>query len=55
MKKQNNADDYDLKPEYDLSSMPVTHRGRYLPEKKTGKNASTPLIIFFSNPIYPLK
>ena len=36
MKKD--SDDYELHDEYDLQSMTVLPRGRYAPERRTGRN-----------------
>lgn len=36
MKKDH--DDYDLREEYDLSQLPIMPKGRYAPERRTGKN-----------------
>jgi hypothetical protein len=38
MLKQSNADDYELRDEYDLARMTIVARGRYAPERRTGKN-----------------
>jgi len=38
MSKQNNADDYELRDEYDLAKMTIVTRGRYTPERRIGKN-----------------
>jgi len=38
MRKQSNADDYELRDEYDLTQMTVVARGRYAPERRVGKN-----------------
>lgn len=38
MQKPNEADDYDLDEEYDLSQMSVLPKGRYDPERRHGKN-----------------
>ena len=38
MPKPNSAEDYELREEYDLSKMTVLARGRYAPERRTGKN-----------------
>ena len=36
MKKAN--DDYELRDEYDLSQMQVMAKGRYVPERRAGRN-----------------
>ena len=38
MLKQNNADDYELRDEYDLAKMTIVAKGRYAPERRLGKN-----------------
>lgn len=38
MKKQDNPNDYDLRDEYDLSKMTIVPKGRFAPERRTGKN-----------------
>jgi hypothetical protein len=38
MPKQNSADDYELRDEYDLAKMTIVARGRYAPERRMGKN-----------------
>jgi hypothetical protein len=38
MLKQNNADDYELRDEYDLAKMTIVAKGRYAPERRMGKN-----------------
>jgi hypothetical protein len=38
MLKQNTADDYELRDEYDLANMTVVVAGRYAPERRAGKN-----------------
>jgi hypothetical protein len=38
MPKQNSPDDYELRDEYDLSTMTIVARGRYVPERRVGKN-----------------
>jgi hypothetical protein len=38
MQKQNDPEDYELKEEYDLSTMTVVPKGRYAPGRRAGKN-----------------
>ena len=38
MPKQNNRDDYELRDEYNFSKMSIVAKGRYTPERRTGKN-----------------
>lgn len=38
MQKPNDADDYELRDEYDLSKLTVVAKGRYAPERRAGKN-----------------
>jgi hypothetical protein len=38
MLKQSNADDYELRDEYDLAKMTIVAKGRYAPERRLGKN-----------------
>ncbi len=38
MSKQQDYDDYELRDEYDLSSMTIVPKGRYAPERRLGKN-----------------
>ena len=38
MPKQSNADDYELRDEYDLAKMTIVAKGRYAPERRVGKN-----------------
>ena len=38
MQKPNDADDYELREEYDLSKMTVVAKGRYAPHRRAGKN-----------------
>jgi hypothetical protein len=38
MPKQTNADDYELRDEYDLANMTVVARGRYALERRVSKN-----------------
>jgi hypothetical protein len=38
MLKQNNRDDYELRDEYDFSKMSIVAKGRYVPERRAGKN-----------------
>ena len=38
MPKQSNADDYELRDEYDLAKMTIVAKGRYAPERRAGKN-----------------
>lgn len=33
-----NFDDYELREEYDLARMPIMPKGRYAPERRSGKN-----------------
>jgi len=40
MPKQNKADDYELRDEYDLAKMTVVAKGRYAPERRMGKNVA---------------
>ena len=40
MPKQRKADDYELRPEYDLAKMTVVAKGRYAPERRMGKNVA---------------
>ncbi|MCL7452088.1 MAG: hypothetical protein M8467_03460 [Anaerolineae bacterium] len=38
MSKQSDPEDYDLREEYDLTTMTVVPKGRYAPDRRTGKN-----------------
>ena len=38
MPKQSNADDYELRDEYDFAKMTIVAKGRYAPERRAGKN-----------------
>ncbi len=38
MPKQTDPDDYELRDEYDLSTMTVVAKGRYAPHRRAGKN-----------------
>ena len=38
MPKQSNADDYELRDEYDLAKMTIVAKGRYAPERRVGTN-----------------
>ena len=38
MQTPNDAEDYDLRDEYDLSQMTVVPKGRFAPERRQGKN-----------------
>ena len=38
MPKRTDPDDYELRDEYDLSTMTVVARGRYAPDRRVGKN-----------------
>jgi hypothetical protein len=38
MPKRTDPDDYELRDEYDLSTMTVVARGRYAPDRRAGKN-----------------
>ncbi len=38
MQKPTDADDYELRDEYDLSKMTVVAKGRYAPHRRAGKN-----------------
>jgi hypothetical protein len=38
MPKQSNADDYELRDEYDFAEMTIVAKGRYAPERRLGKN-----------------
>jgi hypothetical protein len=38
MQKPIDAEDYELRDEYDLSKLTVVAKGRYAPERRTGKN-----------------
>ncbi len=38
MQMPNNAEDYDLRDEYDLSQMTVVPKGRFAPGRRQGKN-----------------
>lgn len=38
MLKQSNADDYELRDEYDLAKKTIVAKGRYAPERRLGKN-----------------
>ncbi len=38
MLKPSNADDYELRDEYDLAKMTIVAKGRYAPERRVGKN-----------------
>ena len=38
MPKQNDRDDYELRDEYDFSKMSIVAKGRFAPERRTGKN-----------------
>jgi hypothetical protein len=38
MSKNFDADDYELRDEYDLSQLPIVAKGRYAPERRAGIN-----------------
>lgn len=38
MSKPNKSEDYELRDEYDLSKMTVVAKGRYAPDRRSGKN-----------------
>jgi hypothetical protein len=38
MQKPTDPDDYELRDEYDLSTMTVVPKGRYAPHRRPGKN-----------------
>lgn len=38
MLKQSNAEDYELRDEYELAKMTIVAKGRYAPERRAGKN-----------------
>ena len=38
MQKPTDPNDYELRDEYDLSKLGVVPKGRYAPERRTGKN-----------------
>lgn len=38
MQRPNEAEDYDLRAEYDLSQMAVVPKGRFAPGRRQGKN-----------------
>jgi hypothetical protein len=38
MQKQTDPDDYELRDEYDLSTLTVVAKGRYAPHRRAGKN-----------------
>jgi hypothetical protein len=38
MQKPTDPDDYELREEYDLSTMAVVPKGRYAPHRRAGKN-----------------
>lgn len=38
MLKQSDADDYELRDEYDLAKMTIVAKGRYAPGRRVGKN-----------------
>lgn len=38
MQNPNDPDDYELRDEYDLSKMTIVPKGRYTPERRTGRN-----------------
>ena len=38
MLKQSNADDYELRDEYDLANMTIVAKGRYAPGRRAGKD-----------------
>jgi hypothetical protein len=38
MLKQSDANDYELRDEYDLAKMTIVAQGRYAPERRVGKN-----------------
>ncbi|MBI4770512.1 MAG: hypothetical protein HY784_08920 [Chloroflexi bacterium] len=38
MQKPTDPNDYELRDEYDLSKMTAVAKGRYAPERRTGKN-----------------
>ncbi len=40
MPMQHNADDYELRDNYDLSAMTIVPKGRYAPERRLGKNVA---------------
>ena len=37
-RKRTKGDDYDLRPEYDLSKMTIVAKGRFAPDRRMGKN-----------------
>jgi hypothetical protein len=38
MSKQPDRDDYELRDEYDLSTMTIVPKGRYVPQRRAGRN-----------------
>ena len=38
MQKPSDAEDYELREEYDLSKLTVVPKGRYAPQQRAGKN-----------------
>jgi hypothetical protein len=38
MPRRSDPEDYDLREEYDLATMTVVPKGRYAPDRRTGKN-----------------
>ncbi len=40
MSKQHEQDDYELRDEYDLSTMTIMPKGRYAPHRRLGKNVT---------------
>ena len=38
MQKQNDPNDYELRDEYDLSTMTIVPKGRFAPGRRAGKN-----------------
>ena len=38
MLQQNDAEEYELRDEYDLSKMTIVAKGRYAPERRAGRN-----------------
>jgi hypothetical protein len=40
MQQAHDADDYDLRDEYELSTMTIVPKGRYSPERRMGNNVA---------------
>lgn len=38
MPKQNDPNDYELRDEYDLSKLTIVPKGRFAPERRSGRN-----------------